>query len=215
MKHIKDIAEAQTRELGTDTNVELRNLNHTEAQIQQVFNVCNSLCRYPRGLVMKLFTQHEGTQAECYTQPAIVKASIDENEKRFTKASMAPMMKGQLLQDIGIRAKRDLACKLLDGQFTPQGTDHYITLLLQHLWIAKAREGKEPISPIISTEAHINSWRRVKKVKSSDPHELSAAHYVAGIKDEKIAEYDSLLRSIPSQFGFTPQACGQLQIAQS
>jgi hypothetical protein len=51
----------------------------------------------------------------------------------------------------------------------------------------------------------MSSWR-IKMIKASDMMGLSAAHYLAGIKDKKLAATDAFLRSIPVQVGFAPSS---------
>jgi hypothetical protein len=95
----------------------------------------------------------------------------------------------------------------LEGPYPiPVGTDQYTHQLLQHLCIPLARARKPEISPEINTASHVQSWKRLKKIKASDSRSLSAAHYIAGIQYDKIAEVDAMLRSIPSQIGIVPEA---------
>lgn len=157
-KYLKDLAEARARETGTDVKVEMRNLSHIEAQRQQARNVRNALHRYRKGLAMKLFIKNNGEKEECYTQPMLVQACIDENERRFTRVLHASTMIGQLLQDIGPRAERNAINNILQGTYNiPNGTDKYVRMLLEELQMPQAAQASVPMNTLLTTEVHIQS----------------------------------------------------------
>ena len=61
-------------------------------------------------------------------------------------------------------------------------------------------------NPTISTQEHIQSWRKQKEKTASDNITgLSFSHYIAGTYDPTIAEFDAIMRSLPYQYGFSPK----------
>ena len=64
-----------------------------------------------------------------------------------------------------------------------------------------------PTTPAtIPTHEHIQSWNKQKESTASDTKTgISFSHYIAGTQHPTIAEFDALNRSLPYQFGFTPE----------
>ena len=57
----------------------------------------------------------------------------------------------------------------------------------------------------ISTNKHICSWRKQKESTASDTISgVSFSHYIAGTYDSEIAKFDSMIQSLPYQYGFSP-----------
>ena len=58
----------------------------------------------------------------------------------------------------------------------------------------------------ITTKEHIQSWRKQKESTASDNVTgVSFSHYIAGTYDPHIAEFDTLICSLPYQYGFSPK----------
>ena len=68
----------------------------------------------------------------------------------------------------------------------------------------------QTISKDISTEEYQESWKRMKPNTSSSPFGPAFVDYIAGSRDDKIAEFDVTMANIPYASGYTPQAWTKL-----
>ena len=58
----------------------------------------------------------------------------------------------------------------------------------------------------ITIKEHIQSWRKQKESTASDNVTgVSFSHYIAGTYNPHIAEFDTLIHSLPYQYGFSPK----------
>jgi hypothetical protein len=62
-----------------------------------------------------------------------------------------------------------------------------------------------PISKVISTQSYRDSWKKMKPNTSSSPFGPTFVHYIAGSRDQQIAEFDATMANIPYSSGYSPE----------
>ena len=67
-----------------------------------------------------------------------------------------------------------------------------------------------PISTLISTQEHMQGWKKQKERIASYQGELNFNEFKAGSQDEYIAQLDYLSRQIPLAKGFAPESYKQI-----
>jgi hypothetical protein len=73
------------------------------------------------------------------------------------------------------------------------------------LQIETAVSTQPPISKVISTQSYQNSWKKLKPNTSSSPFGPTFVHYIAGSRDQQIAEFDATMANIPYASGYSPE----------
>jgi hypothetical protein len=57
----------------------------------------------------------------------------------------------------------------------------------------------------VSMAEHQSGWRKQKEMTSSELHGLSFSHYKVAAQDPELCEFDTLLRTLPYEHGFSSQ----------
>ena len=201
---LNGLANAIAKKKGTKKRTEKKNLIRIEEQRAQARRI-KRLKKIYRGQVTKvIFKDKAGRDRECTTKQEMETACKNENTERQTQCRNTPFVQKPLLDHIGWLPSNKIIQDILDGIYKPpEGTDIYAKFLIEGMKMPrKAREN--PLSPKITKQEHIQMWRRQKEDKAAEPDGLTFADYIAGTYDEKIADYDATLRSIPREFGFSP-----------
>ena len=138
--------------------------------------------------VTKLFhTTAEGKQ-ECTTQKDMSMACINENVKRFPQTFDTPHMCSALIDRIGYDAEKEGGKQIFDGTFvSPLGTPKYMQTCLDHLRMPQIVVHRGTISTFISTQEHIQGWKKQKEKTVSYQGELTFNDFKAGSQDKYIA----------------------------
>ncbi len=83
--------------------------------------------------------------------------------------------------------------------------DPYAVQFLSHLKMETAVSTQPPISKVISTQSYRDSWKKMKPNTSSSPFGPTFVHYIAGSRDQQIAEFDATMANIPYASGYSPE----------
>ena len=116
-------------------------------------------------------------------------------------------MQTDFVQRVGYLAELPGAEEILNGTFVPDtGMDPYAVQFLSHLKMDPAVRTQPPISKAISTKSYRDSWKKMKPNTSSSPFGPTFVHYIAGSRDQQIAEFDATMANIPYASGYSPEA---------
>jgi hypothetical protein len=83
--------------------------------------------------------------------------------------------------------------------------DPYAIQFLSHLKMEPEVRNHAPISKAISTASYRASWKKMNPHTSSSPFGPTFVHYIAGSKDEQIADFDATMANIPYASGYSPE----------
>jgi hypothetical protein len=115
-------------------------------------------------------------------------------------------MQTDFVQQVGYLAKLPGAKEILNGTYVPQsGMDPYAVQFLSHLKMEVAVSTQPPISTVISTQSYQDSWKKMKPNTSSSPFGPTFVHYIAGSRDQQIAEFDATMANILYDSGYSPE----------
>ena len=70
----------------------------------------------------------------------------------------------------------------------------------------QAVRDSKPLSKAISTKSYQESWSRMKPNTSSSPDGPAFVQYIAGSRNQQIADFDATMANIPYASGYTPEA---------
>ena len=141
------------------------------------------------------------------TREDLEQVCINENEAWFSQSSNTPFMQPPLCQDLGFLAETHSANQILQGTYqVPNNVDKYTKKMIAELKMPDAIRNQPTTINHITIQEHIQSWKKQKESTASDNvNGVSFSHYIAGTYDSHIAEFDSLIRSLPYQYGFSPK----------
>jgi hypothetical protein len=145
-------------------------------------------------------------RVECTDKLSIEKAFACEGTRRFSQTIGTPLMQPDFVQRVGYLAELPGAEEILNGTFVPEpGMDPYAVQFLSHLKMETAVSTQPPISKVISTQSYRDSWKKMKPNTSSSPFGPTFVHYIAGSRDQQIAEFDATMANIPYASGYSPE----------
>jgi hypothetical protein len=115
-------------------------------------------------------------------------------------------MQMDFVQRVGYLAELPGAEEILNGTFVPKpGLDPYAVQFLSHLKMEIAVSNQPPISKVISTQSYRDRWKKMKPNTSSSPFGPTFVHYIAGSRDQHIAEFDATMANILYASGYSPE----------
>ena len=107
---------------------------------------------------------------------------------------------------MGYLAELPGAKEILNGTFVPEPRmEPYAVQFLSYLKMETAVSTQPPISKVISTQSYRDSWKKMKPNASSSPFGPTFVHYIAGSRDQQIAEFDATMANIPYASGYSPE----------
>ena len=116
-------------------------------------------------------------------------------------------MQPPLCHNLGFLAETTAANQILHGTYeVPNNVDKYTKKTIAELKMPDSIRNQSSTVNHITTKEHIQSWQKQKESTASDNVTgVSFSHYIAGTYDPHIAEFDTLIRSLPYQYGFSPK----------
>ncbi len=152
----------------------------------------------------------EGPRLDCYNQASIEKACMDEGTRRFSQTAMTPLMNQEFIDRVGYQAELPGSEEILQGTFqTPPDMDPYAAQFITQLKMNDEVQG-QAISKAISTASYKEGWKKMKPNTSSSPFGPTFVDYIAGSRDDEIADFDVTMANIPYASGYTPTAWTQM-----
>ena len=201
------LAEARAKRNKTSAEKELKLLRRVTNQKTQARNVKRMLKKLGQNATTKLYYTSNGTRVECTNKSTMENACIAENISRFSQAETTPPMTEPLVSEIGYLADTEAAESILAGNYEiPSDLDPYAALRICELRMPDSIRADPCILSHVTTDDHMQGWRKQKEKISADPDGLSFSHYKAGATEDLIAQFDATLRSLPYQHDFTPAA---------
>jgi hypothetical protein len=204
----KRLIKARAKERNTTAAVHEKQLKNAFGQrklAQRVKRLTDTNKRTALRSVIAPHPTDPHTRTECLDKEAIEEAFAAEGTRRFSQTNDCPLMQPNFISKVGYLAELPGADEILNGTFTPEaGTDQYTAQFLAHLKMDQAVRDSEPISKAISTESYRKSWSKMKSNTSSSPFGPSFVHYIAGSRDQQIADFDATMANIPYASGYNP-----------
>mmetsp|Transcript_17146 Transcript_17146/g.32461 ORF Transcript_17146/g.32461 Transcript_17146/m.32461 type:complete len:594 (+) Transcript_17146:248-2029(+) len=149
-----------------------------------------------------LVTNTKGQKRLVTDKDTLEKVIMEENEKKFHQTEdCCPLMKGQLLDDIGLYANGPRVSDILSGRYiTPPGTGSATKTFLT------ACKQPTTFSPspynYYSKENYIKAWSKAREKTGSG--QVHFGHWKAGLSDPDITDAEWLLTFLPTKHGFSP-----------
>jgi hypothetical protein len=204
------LMQARATERGTTLAAQERQLRNAFGQRQLAQRV-KRLTGKQRGAPLRSVNAPHVTETdqriECNDKASIEKAFINEGTRRFSQTNDGPLMQSSFVDRVGYLAELPGAEEILDGTFIPDPEmDQYTKEFLAHLKMEPTVRDAPPISRVISTPSYQASWKKMKPNISSSPFGPEFVHYIAGSRDQQIADFDATMANIPYASGYTPQA---------
>ena len=127
---------------------------------------------------------------------------ISENEKKYHQTEEScPLLRGQLLDDIGIKGDGPAVADILAGEYEyPEGTTQAVKLWLDNLYVPDLHY-KEPT--IETIHEYRKGWKNAKEWTSSGS--LHFGHFKAGAEDDMICWANYIMATLPRATGFVPE----------
>jgi hypothetical protein len=206
-KFMVTLAEARSKRNNTTAEQEFALLCRVSDQKTQAQTVKRMLKNLGQNSTTKLYYTLDGVRIECTKKSGMEEACILENMTRFSQAESTPPMTKPLVSELGYLADTDAAERILQDDYRiPDELDPYAALLIRELRMPDSIHQQPFVTSHVTTEDHIQGWQKQKESVSANPDGLSFSHYKAGITEDLIAQFDTTLRSLPHQYGFTPEA---------
>jgi exonuclease III len=150
-----------------------------------------------------LVTNTNGKKKLVTDKDMLEQVIMEENEKKFHQTEdHCPLMKGQLLEDIGLYANGPRVSDILSGNYKPpSGTGSATKIFL------KACQQPATFSATqydyTSKEHYIKAWSKAKEKTGSG--QVHFGHWKAGLYDQDITNAEWLLTFLPTHHGFSPK----------
>ena len=150
--------------------------------------------------------QETGLQKVVDTQDSLVQAVAESNLRRQKQTETTPFRTAPLRDEFGYCAENyENIQAVLDGTYNPPpGTDQYAKEFLRELQMPDAIREKGPIDINLTEEDNEQAWKRQKGGTASDSSTLAFEHYKTACQDKDLNAVDTLLRDLPTKFGFVP-----------
>ena len=204
---MESLVEARAADGNLSQAQELKNLLSREEQrrVARIIRRVNGKLR-SGSLTSVVAPNSNGEWVEVTDKREIEKSLMKENERRFNQARNTPFLKPPLLDLVGRRGTGPAAEAILRGEFQiPEGTDHWAAKLIPHLarpFGVKASVSGRP-GPI-TVDSHCSGWLKAKERTSAGKSGITFAHFKAGAKEPWLAEFESIMTSIPYETGLSP-----------
>jgi hypothetical protein len=145
-------------------------------------------------------------RVKCTDKLSIGQAFACEGTPRFSQTNGTPLMQKEFVQRANYLAELPGAEEIFNDTFVPgPGMDPYTVQFLSHLKIETAVSTQPRISKVISIQSYRDSWKKMKPNTSSIPFGPTFVHYIAGSRDQQIAEFDATMANIPYASGYSPE----------
>ena len=204
---LESLAEARAADGNLSQAQELKNLLSREEQRRtaRIIRRVNGKLR-SGSLTSVVAPNMYGVWVEVTDKQEIEKSLMKENERRFNQARNSPFLRPPLLEMVGRCGIGPAADAILRGDFViPEEVDPWAAKLIPHL----ARPSEVPYnvsgrpSPI-ATQYHCSGWSKAKERTSSGRSGITFAHFKAGAKEPWLAEFETIMTSIPFETGMSP-----------
>ena len=206
--HLNGLASAMAQELKTTRVKTKKILIHREKQKNQHRRINRTIKKTSAGAAFKIFYQDDTSRRkEAVDKDEIEQACIAKGLQCFTQCQDTPVFQTPLIEVLGTLPDDETVQKMLYGQFDiPPGTNVHAAKLLRAMKLPANFDETSFIPAAISTKQHVKQWQNQNENKAAEPSGPSFSHYIAGSCDNDIAEIDALMRSIPREVGFSPEA---------
>ena len=204
---LPSLAQARSERNNSDPDTELQNLLRIENQRRVARNVKRMRGKLGSPPTTQVYVTENGIRRLVTSKEDIEQVCIDENDARFSQSSDTPFMQSPMVDILGHLADTPAAQQILDGSFiVPPEIDLYTRKMIRELRMPHSIQHSQPISSSISVDEHISSWRKQKESTASDSISgISFSHYIAGTHNQSLTAFDATIRSLPYEFGFSPQ----------
>ena len=204
---LQDLAQRKASVSGLSVETELRKLKHIQWQKRTSTHIKWMRDKLGQNATTKVFVTENGIRRMATDKEDIEEVCMNENEARFSQSEDTPPMQPPLIQILGLMAENVAAEQILNGTWIPpDGVDQYATKLLLEMKRPPIVSSHGDLPNTIPLDDHVQGWRRQNERTSSTPTGLHFGHYKAGAEHISIATCDAILRSLPYQFGFAPEA---------
>ena len=206
-KFEKKLCERRARKFKTTIEVQTKLIRSTRQQKSIYARIRRVLDRKPFvALTTVTYEDELNAQQECFTQPEVEQACMNEGRARYTQTEGTPFRKGSLLEDIGLLADTEKANQILDGTYhCADDVDEYTKKLIAQMKKPNAIELNH-ITGKTSTQNHIAGWKKMKSTTSSSLFGPSFTELIGACEDPRVAEVDAAFSNIPLYTGFCPLA---------
>ena len=199
---------AKSRALRNNTSIEAEEKRIKQEEKQRKSSISIKRMRHKLGrpaTTRVYYTNEDGIRVECSQKETVEEACFKENDWRFGQSEGTLPTIEPLLSALGYLGEKDVVEEILDGSYEiPDGVDIYTAKLIQELKMPEVVRQYGIEIPTISTNNHIEWWKRQKEGTASEPEALSFSHYKTGIDNKIVTWFDTKLRELPYKYGFTP-----------
>ena len=195
------LAQARAKEGNHTAASEIRSLNLREAQRKEARRIRRALGKNKGSGTTMIQVQHQDEVEEVTNQTEMEAIIIKENEAKYHQTEdRCPLLKGQLLEDIGLLGDGPRVNDILAGTYEcPEGTPDSVIQWIQHMAIPDPSNRHTILSTLAD---YRNGWKKVKEYTASG--ELHFGHYKAGARHEMISWAHFVMAGIPRATGFVP-----------
>jgi hypothetical protein len=205
----KRLIKARAKERGTTVAAQERQLRNAFGQRKLAQRV-KRLTGKQRGATLRSVNaphpNNNGTRIECDDKPSIEEAFNAEGTRRFSQSNSTPLMDPDFVSRVGYLGELEGTEQILNGTFiTPPDMDPFAAKFITQLKMDPTVKQAPLITKSISTKSYQESWKKMRPNTSCSPSGPEFVHYIAGSKDNDIAEFDATMANIPYASGYNPE----------
>jgi len=199
---------AISKEVGSTRLKELKAMRRTEQQRRKGRAARRLRGKPGKTAVVKVtFRDAMGNERVADDHETLVKACAESNRRRQMQCQDTPFMTPPLLDKLGYLADTPAADEILKGTYEPPpGLDQYTRELLRELEMPEKIRAAGPMSVEVSAEEQLLAWKKQKENVAAEPSGLAFSHYKAVSNHNALVRVDAVMRGIPLQMGFAPDA---------
>lgn len=203
---LHNLAAAHAKANGTNKKSELKALTQVKRQKRQAASIKRVWKKIQDLACYKIQVGDGEEERTVDTKLQIKKAFVEANLRKFGQTANTPPRQDTIRNLLGEHGETCTVESILNGTYVPDdGMDPLLAEFLLTLKRPETATAAIPNNEGISTQTHIEGWKKQKEAISAEATRLTFSHYKAAIQDPLLADVDAIFRSLPFQYGFAPE----------
>jgi hypothetical protein len=152
------------------------------------------------------YTDEWNVDHKCTTKEEIDQACMSEGYQRYAHTHGTPFLTTPLLEDFGFLGNQEKTDEILSGTYVcPEDLDEFTQKFMDELGRPEQANLHGQISGYMTTEEHIQEWKKMRIGTVASTFGRSFSEIIAGTEDITIAEVDAAMVSIATLSRYRPR----------
>ncbi len=197
----EELARAKAEEGNSSVAGIIRGLAAKESQRKVSRRIKRTLGKGSNKGTTKIEIQMEDGSIREITDPEEMNGHIaDENRSKFYQTRNCPLLREELLKDLGLLGDGPEVINVLNGTYSPPpGTPWAVKRWLQHMKISNPIARKEIVT---SLRDYRQGWKKANEKTASG--ELHMGHFKAAARHKRLGWFNFLMAIVPYSAGYVP-----------